>query len=85
MFNQQAANARQIEELKQEKDVVVCHHCHCKVHIVDFCNSRMALGGAENAEDDEDEDDDMEMEAMEQMQGEEFAMWMGVGDSHDAQ
>ena len=81
MFNQQRENARQIEELKMEQDVIVCHHCHSKVQIVDFCNNKAEC---DDGDDEDDEDDEMEA-AIEQMQGEEFAMWMGVGDSLDAQ
>ena len=40
-----------------EQDVVLCHHCHSKVHIVDFCNNKRAM------DDDDDEDEDDEMDA----------------------
>ena len=65
-----------------EKDVVVCHHCHSKVHIVDFCNNKAMMMDSDY---EDEEDEDLEMDAIEQMQGEEFAMWMGVGDNLDAQ
>ena len=64
MFNQQVANARKIEELKMEKDVVVCHHCHSKVHIVDFCNNKAMML---DSDEEDEEDEDLEMDAIEQM------------------
>ena len=63
-----------MEELRDEQDVIVCHHCHAKVHIVDMCNNNMAVAKGNDFD-----------AAVEQMAGEELAMWMGVGDNLDAQ
>ena len=47
-----------------EKDVVVCHHCHSKVHIVDFCNNKAMML---DSDEEDEEDEDLEMDAIEQM------------------
>ena len=46
-----------MEALREEQDVVICHHCHIKVQVVDIGN------GANNDFDCDNENDD-EFEAM---------------------
>lgn len=70
-----------METLKEEQDMVICHHCHCKVHVIDMINDGVAMGGRFGG----DYDDDDEMNEVEQMAGEELAAWMGVGESLEEQ
>ena len=72
-----------METLREEQDVVVCHHCHCKVQVVDIINDGGAL--SIDAFDDVLGNSDDEMNELEQMAGEELAAWMGVGDNLEEQ
>ena len=40
-----------------EQDVVLCHHCHSKVHIVDFCNNKRTTAILGDKDEDDDEMD----------------------------
>ena len=71
MFNQQAANARQLEEIRDEQDVIICHHCHAKVQIID-------IGNGASIDDMMDCADFDDVGVMERMGGEEMAIIMGV-------
>ena len=63
-----------METLKEEQSVVVCHHCHGKVQVIDICNDGTAGQGMS---------DDEDMNAVDQI--EELAAWVGVGDTKDLQ
>ena len=62
-----------MEALREEQDVVICHHCHIKVQVVDIGNGANNVPGFDDFEENDDEFD-----AMAQMAGEELAGWMGI-------